>query len=295
MNSFSFMPFEVRSHGGYYTRGFTSDENINKLICIHGGPGLTCDYFEHFPEMLKELDVQTIVYDQLGSFHSDRPGGDFQWSIDVFVQQLEQILNFHNCSSVNTILLGHSWGAVIALEHILQFPGRVAGMIMSNAYFSISGYNSGLRKIFNSFPTDVKERLTELKAEGFGHPDFQDIVNSYYFPVYMCRKNPWPEHLQNAVSHFDLEIFNKLGGGDIFHIGGLQQNWDKTQESMIFDLPVLCITGKFDPAYDDLIENYKLVKNSILHICENGGHFSMLDDMDSYFPSVRKFIQQVLK
>ncbi|HXQ74272.1 MAG TPA: hypothetical protein VN844_27455 [Pyrinomonadaceae bacterium] len=44
-----------------------------KVLLLHGGPGVTHEYFEAFDSYLPGAGVEYYYYDQLGSFYSDQP------------------------------------------------------------------------------------------------------------------------------------------------------------------------------------------------------------------------------
>ncbi len=58
---------------GYHLWTNTQGEGDIHLLCLHGGPGGTHEYWENFGEELADLGVQVHMYDQLGSFYSDQP------------------------------------------------------------------------------------------------------------------------------------------------------------------------------------------------------------------------------
>src|SRR3546814_7996049 len=44
-----------------------------KVLLLHGGPGLTHEYFEGFDSFLPGAGVEYYYYDRLGSAYSDQP------------------------------------------------------------------------------------------------------------------------------------------------------------------------------------------------------------------------------
>jgi len=47
-----------------------------------------------------------------------------------YIADLEKVRQYYHLDSV--VLLGHSWGAVLALEYALRYAGRVSQMILMN-------------------------------------------------------------------------------------------------------------------------------------------------------------------
>ena len=63
-----------------------SQEGRDPLLCLHGGPGSTHNYFAPL-ERLAEDGREVVLYDQLGCGHSDRSDG-IGWGIGVFLDEL---------------------------------------------------------------------------------------------------------------------------------------------------------------------------------------------------------------
>lgn len=93
------------------------------LVLCHGGPGLW-DMFEDVAGMLG--DMATVVrWDQRGCGRSERCAGP--WTIDRFVADLDAVRRHFGLDRM--ALLGHSWGAQLALAHALAHPERVSTLI----------------------------------------------------------------------------------------------------------------------------------------------------------------------
>lgn len=93
------------------------------LVLCHGGPGLW-DMFEDVAGMLD--DRATVVrWDQRGCGRSEPCAGP--WTTDRFVADLDAVRR--HFALERTVLLGHSWGASLALSYALAHPGRVAALV----------------------------------------------------------------------------------------------------------------------------------------------------------------------
>jgi proline iminopeptidase len=96
------------------------------LVLCHGGPGLW-DMFEDVTRLLD--DRATVVrWDQRGCGRSERCDGP--WTSERFVADLDAVRrHFAPDAPARTVLLGHSWGAQLALSYALAHPERVAALI----------------------------------------------------------------------------------------------------------------------------------------------------------------------
>ena len=92
------------------------------LVLCHGGPGLW-DYFDGVAGLLGDL-AQAVRWDQRGCGRSERRG---PYSVARSVADLDAVRRHLGGEQVN--LLGHSWGALLALRYALAHPDRVGSLI----------------------------------------------------------------------------------------------------------------------------------------------------------------------
>src|SRR6187200_2905246 len=62
-----------------------------KVLLLHGGPGITHEYFEAADSFLPAASVEYYYYDQLGSAYSDQPKDESLWDLPRFVEEVEQV------------------------------------------------------------------------------------------------------------------------------------------------------------------------------------------------------------
>ena len=104
------------------------------LLCLHGGPGASSRYI-HPLANLADDDLQVVFYDQLGSGLSQVPPEDYDWTVERFVRELDEVRQGLGLDRVH--LLGESWGGCLALQYALEHPEGIATLILSNTSASI--------------------------------------------------------------------------------------------------------------------------------------------------------------
>jgi proline iminopeptidase len=92
------------------------------LIVCHGGPGL----WDMFGSLAGSLagDVRVVRWDQRGCGRSERRG---PYSVARSVADLDAVRAALGVERV--AVLGHSWGATLALRYALDHPDRVSALI----------------------------------------------------------------------------------------------------------------------------------------------------------------------
>ena len=99
------------------------------IIVLHGGPDFDHSYL--LPDLDRLADAfRLIYYDQRGRGRSADQVLPEEVTLTSDIDDLDKVRqHFHLESSA---LLGHSWGAVLALEYALRHPERVSHMILMN-------------------------------------------------------------------------------------------------------------------------------------------------------------------
>lgn len=110
---------------------WTSDGAGPTLLLVHGGLGLDHSYLRAGYLPLADR-VRIVSFDQRGCGRSPDPTdwntADYQdWVTDIDAVR-------HAAGATRPILVGHSFGGVLALEYALRWPDRVAGLILTGAY-----------------------------------------------------------------------------------------------------------------------------------------------------------------
>jgi len=99
------------------------------LVVLHGGPDFDHRYL--LPEMDRLSDAfRLIYYDQRGRGDSAKQVRPDDVTLLSEIEDLDRVRQFFHLESM--VLLGHSWGAVLALEYASRHPERVSHLILMN-------------------------------------------------------------------------------------------------------------------------------------------------------------------
>ncbi len=119
----------VRLH--YIERGQGPD-----LVLLHGN-GLFANDFELsglFDQAAQDYHV--IAFDRPGFGYSERPSGT-QWTPEAQARLI--YLALHQLRVERPLVMGHSWGTLVALAMALDFPKYVRGIALVSGYFFPTG------------------------------------------------------------------------------------------------------------------------------------------------------------
>lgn len=263
-----------------------------KVLVLHGGPAGTHEYLECFQSFFPQANIEFYEYDQLGSYYSDQPDDLSLWTIDRFVEEVEQVRIALGLNADNFFLLGQSWGGILAMEYALKYQQNLKGLIISNMtadFHKYAAYNTQLRKQLR--PSLVDSLLVFEEAEDFNNPEYLQLVEESFYSKHICRIYPFPEPVSRSFSHFNMKVYSYMQGPSEFVPGGILKDWsvwDKLQE---IEVPTLTIGAKYDSMNpDEMKEMSQLVQNGSYLFCPNGSHLAMWDDQKTYMSGVIDFI-----
>ena len=273
-----------------------------KVLLLHGGPGATHEYFECFDSFFPQEGFEYYYYDQLGSAYSDNPNDSSLWNIDRFVEEVETVRKALKMDSSNFILLGHSWGGILATEYALKYQRNLKGLVISNMVPSVPEYNAYANNVLApKLPKDILAKIRSYEAKGdYTNPTYLQLIADNYYPEHVLRMPPatWPDPVKRAFAKMNYPLYLQMQGPSEFGIVGNAslKNWDRKPDLNKIKVPVLSIGGEFDTMDPKAMEEIaKLVQNGQYLYCSKGSHMSMYDDQQTYFTGLIKFIKGLEK
>jgi proline-specific peptidase len=146
-------------------------------IVLHGGPDFDHSYF--LPELDRLSDAYRLIYyDQRGRGKSAEGVRPEDVTIDSEMSDLGKVLESYQLRS--TALLGHSWGAVLAMEYAIRHPDRVSRLILMNPAPASSGDWAQFRKFYaERIGRDINALRAAAATPAYKGGD-PDAVAAYY-------------------------------------------------------------------------------------------------------------------
>ena len=273
-----------------------------KVLLLHGGPGATHEYFEAFDSYFPNAEIEYYYYDQLESAYSDQPNDSSLWSVDRYVDEVEQVRIALGLNSDNFYLLGSSWGGILCMEYALKYQQNLKGLIVSNMMASIPDYITYANDVLGpQLPSDVLKEIRALEAKGdYSNPRYSELIFANYYPEHVLRMplKEWPDPVNRAFAHINPDLYVTMQGPSEFGVVGdaKLKNWDIKGKLSNISTPTLTIGGTYDtmdPKHMEWIASE--VQNAQYLHCPNGSHLAMYDDADTYFKGLVEFIKSVDK
>jgi pimeloyl-ACP methyl ester carboxylesterase len=234
------------------------------LVLLHGNGSMIQDFESSGLIDLAAKNYRVIVFDRPGFGHSDRPR-NVVWTPDAQAELIKRALERLGVS--HAIVLGHSWGASVAVALALKFPELVRALVLASGYY---------------YPT-LRPDVVALSAPAvpfggdvLGHT-LSPIVSRLMWPL-MMTKIFGPRPVPNKFDGFPKEMAlrpsqirasaaeSALMIPDAFHFR--DQYADLT-------MPVVIIAGEEDQLIDIEKQSARLhsdISQSKLHRVSGTGH-----------------------
>jgi proline iminopeptidase len=269
-----------------------------KVLLLHGGPGASDELYECFDVWFPQEGIEYYYYDQLGSFRSDRPDDPSLWTLERFVGEVEQVRQALGLDRSNFVLLGQSWGGLLALEYAVHYQQHLKGLVISNMMSSARLYNEYAENVL--MPAMDQTVLSEIKrfeAEGrTDDPRYEELLIEHHYVLHVCRMpaTDWPDPVQRAFAHINPAIYVPMQGPSELGLSGSLEGWDRSEDLANVEVPTLAIGAThdtMDPAHMRWMAD-QLPHGRYLH-CPDGSHLAQFDDPGHYFPGLIDFLHSL--
>ena len=139
------------------------------LVLLHGNGSMIQDFESSGLIDLAAKNYRVIIFDRPGFGHSDRPR-NVVWTPAAQAELFHSAL--HRLGVSETLVLGHSWGASVAVALALKYPALVQGLVLASGYY---------------YPT-VRPDVLALSAPAV--PFFGDVLRYTLAPI--VSRLMWP-------------------------------------------------------------------------------------------------------
>src|SRR6188472_1955056 len=145
------------------------------LFLLHGGPGLDHTMFGSYLDALGDR-CRLLLVDERGTGRSE-PAAPETWALAHHAADVEAMAG--SLGLERYAVLGHSYGAFIALQHAVDFPGRPAATVVSSG-IPDARFLAHVEQELAAFEPDV---LRAAATEDYGAIAVEDRLGEVAHPV----------------------------------------------------------------------------------------------------------------
>jgi L-proline amide hydrolase len=212
------------------------------VIVIHGGPGGTHEYVAPLSRL--SLDGHCVIhYDQVGCGYSTALSQDQISKLDVsfFVDELAHLVA--ELSLQSYVLLGHSWGGMVAQEFAATQPTGLRGMILSSSLASWQRWQEEADRLGPLLPEGAGELYVRARRENYLEPAEFQKLNRVFSREHIFRG---PINWVRLGFGGPNAVYDTMWGSSEFFFDGTLTNWTIGDKLAKVVAPTLVIWGEYD-------------------------------------------------
>jgi len=266
----------IRLSNGYTHYELCGSESDQPIVLVHG---FSVPYFIFEPTFnyLISTGFRVLRYDLFGRGFSDRP--NVNYNINLFVNQLEELLNALNIKQVN--LIGLSMGGAIASAFTVNFPQRVRKLILIDpvgvqsmplSWMYKAAILPGISELILGL-AGTERMVQEVASDFFDPEDVKMFQDQYRVQLhYRGFKRAILSTLRNKTVNGFPEIYQRLGK---------------------LDVPVLLFWGRNDRTLP--LEQSQFILSAVpraeFYVIENCGHIPHYEKPEEVNPIIQQFLK----
>lgn len=270
------------------------------ILVLHGGPD-----FDH-AYLLPELDqwgdgYRLVYYDQRGRGRSAEGVLPEDVTLESEIHDLDEVRRHFELET--TALLGHSWGALLALEYALRHPMRVSHLILMNPAPVSTSDLVLLRESYLAKLGAEMDRQREILASAAYEAGDPEAVTARYRIHFLpaLKRHEDYEKLMARMS----EAFTRQGAGGIVKARAVEDrlyadtrdrdDYDLHPELRALDIPALVLTGEDDFIPVAVAEHMaEALPHATLVTIPDCGHFAYLECGEEARHAVDEFMGETI-
>jgi proline iminopeptidase len=285
----------VQGEGHYVdisdTRLFVEERGSGyPVLILHGGPGAVDHRF--FGNYLDALcDHYRLILIDARSQGRSEPAPQATWSFQQFMQDVSAVARAMKLG--HYAVLGHSYGAFVALQHAVSFPGNAEQTIVSNGVPSMRFLWEHVERSLREFePAELREQVTaswEREKIAQTQEDVADLMH-HQMPFHFA--NP----CDPRIADFEKTAAPAMYAPAVLRHLAIQGYgpFDCEAELNQIKQPVLVLAGRYDRTCS--IEGAKAIARAVpsseLVIFERSGHVPFVEEQERYIEAVRNFLDR---
>jgi proline iminopeptidase len=292
-----------------FTKISTNSTNANpSIIFLHGGPGgyIHSAIIGQMKEVSKN-GYDVYLYDQIGSGLSDRLPKPKDYSFEKHLSDLNEIIKSQIKTS-KVILIGHSYGGILAAHYTAKYPELVDKLILSSPgelqpyRLNADGTLADMNKLYpTTYPFKNPIEVFEQTEQDFLQPRIvMSMLCALAFNFKWASDQEFDDYTNTMASKFTIGMVanpknvkpEEGGAGGYSHgfsnyYGNLKDVRDKLKQ---LNIPTIVLQGQYDQGdYSSVYEYADLLKGQYVFI-ENAGHIIWWDKPNKYSTLIINFL-----
>jgi len=257
------------------------------LLVLHGGPGLDHHEFGDYLDPLAERGIRLVLVDQRACGRSLKPPPE-TWTLERYAQDVVMLARAMRLDRY--AVLGHSFGAFVALQNAVDYPGSASATIISGGIPSMRFLDHVEENLRAFEPADLREQVTASWA--------RELEVSTPRDVETLMRDQFPFHFADPLDP-RIEEYLERSAGTVYspevlrHFAGAGYGSIEVEDRLSeISTPVLVLAGRHDRtcvvAASEAIAAG--IADAQLLVFEASGHMTFVEEPQVYIEAVSRFL-----
>jgi proline iminopeptidase len=257
------------------------------LLVLHGGPGLDHHMFGDYLDPLGD-PYRLLLVDERAQGRSE-PAPEDTWTIERMAADIAALARALDL--IRYAVLGHSFGAFLALQHAVDFPG-FGQTIVSHGVPSARYLGAVSRKLAEFEPVELREQITrswEQELEAQTQEDTERLLADQMPFHFADPRDP-------RIEEYERRSAGARYAPDVGRSFAAREYGEIELEDRLGEIrhPVLVLTGGHErtcaPEASEAMA--KAIPGAALVVFEHSAHMSFVEENEANLTAVRDFLDQ---
>lgn len=303
-------------------RGEDKDNPV--ILWLHGGPGFPLTYLSYYYQTGLEDEYTIVCLEQRGcgrTYYRNKPIEDV--SVEMLLSDMDELIDYlrKRFGQERIVIIGQSWGTVLAVEYINAYPEKVeayigVGQVTNFAEGKIyAGENAAEKATMAGNDSDaemVRQYIGQFgKSDSLENTDIKTLESLVIKSMeYLKCDGELSGMWQMLIGITSPEM--SLSDAKWFMFASSTSNIFESQSKLVdymyfafdvnnfkneYNFPICFIQGSHDwITPTDLVKDYykKLnAEHKAFFIIENAGHTPFLDNPDEFCKKIKQFLESI--
>ena len=266
------------------------------VLVLHGGPDF--DHLYLLPELDRLADAYRLIYyDQRGRGQSAAGVIPADVTLASDLDDVDAVRKHFHLESM--ILLGHSWGTVLALEYALRHPEHVSHLILMNPAPASTADLKQFREIYiQKLGPDYERQRQIIATPGYQAGDPETVAMRYrlHFKPALARTGDYEELMGRMRAAFIRQGKDGIVKARAVEDQLMLDTWGKADYDLLPKLnavkaKTLVITGDHDFFPESIGEHIAhATPHAELVVLKDCGHFAYLECPTEMRKNIDRFL-----
>lgn len=262
------------------------------LLVLHGGPGLDGTMFGDYLDPLADA-YRLVFVDGRAQGRSDRDSDPATWTLSQHASDVSAVAAALGVERY--AVLGHSFGAFVALQHAADGPGAAAATVVSSGVPATRWLEAVEQGLAVFEPVELREQVRsswEREASVASDEEVGPLLRDQL---------PWhfADPRDPRIEQYAAELSGLRGSAAVLRAASLEGGGLAIEVEDALPRvpqPLLALAGRHDRTClpEAAASIAALAPHGELHVFESAGHMTFVEQPEDYVAVVREFLDRAV-